>query len=676
MSLRINAANIDIVTRGPVCGAHLRFTDGLNVLRANNSSGKSTCLQAIIYALGLEGMLGARRDVPLPHSVTDRLMIAGEELLVLESSVTIEIANGSGEVMTLRRAIKSDADDRSLIRSWNGAAITGSGQGLTEQDYFVRRAGAAQREAGFHSRLAQFLGWTLPRVSKYDGSEVPLYLECIFPFFYVEQKHGWTGVQARMPSYLGIRDVSTRSTEFVLSLDAYQKALDRQRLMSAAAEIESEWKSVTQSIKTLCDSTGIVPSNLALTPAANVGDDVEIRCRIWTTDAGWVPVDQRLAQLRQQLDAAQATVVPTVRDNAEELEAGLAEAQRTLDDAIVRLRLAQDQLRSYTTQRDNLDVRIEALREDLQRHRDSRLLAQLGSSIATSPGELTVCPTCHQDLHDGMDIAAHVMTIDESIAHIDRQIVTFSEMRADVARAVEAEAAAVRTQRIVLADLRAQIRAHSDALVGPSGAPSLATVTARVTLQQSLSQLGQAIDELARMQSALVRLSHLWATNRARLGEQDSGPSPSDRAKIDYFENSLRDQLAQYEFDSLRPTDIDISRETYRPIHEGFDLGFDLSASDMVRLIWSYLLGVLDTSKTYSARHPGLLIFDEPRQQDTAQTSFAALLRRSSEISEGAQMLIATSESSTSLESMLTNVPHTVIDFPAGERILQPLEGI
>ena len=56
----------------------LAFADGLNVLRADNSSGKSTVLQSIIYALGLEGMLSARRDIPLPHSMTDYVEVDGE----------------------------------------------------------------------------------------------------------------------------------------------------------------------------------------------------------------------------------------------------------------------------------------------------------------------------------------------------------------------------------------------------------------------------------------------------------------------------------------------------------------------------------------------------------------------------------------------------------------------
>ncbi len=73
----------------------LPFAPGLVVLRADNSSGKSTCLQGIVYALGLEGMLSASRAIPLPHVATSSLTdeADGRELGVLESYVMLEFEN-------------------------------------------------------------------------------------------------------------------------------------------------------------------------------------------------------------------------------------------------------------------------------------------------------------------------------------------------------------------------------------------------------------------------------------------------------------------------------------------------------------------------------------------------------------------------------------------------------
>lgn len=87
------------------------------------------------------------------------------------------------------------------------------------------------------------------------------------------------------------------------------------------------------------------------------------------------------------------------------------------------------------------------------------------------------------------------------------------------------------------------------------------------------------------------------------------------------------DQLHKYEFSSVSPRSISISNETYKPIHEdGFDLGFDLSATDMIRLIWSYLVGLLELTRSQRMDHPGFLIFDEPRQHEMAPSSYAEFL--------------------------------------------------
>ncbi len=46
-------------------------------------------------------------------------------------------------------------------------------------------------EDGFHNFLAKFIGYQLPEVNGSDQRRVTLYLECLFPFFFVEQISGW-----------------------------------------------------------------------------------------------------------------------------------------------------------------------------------------------------------------------------------------------------------------------------------------------------------------------------------------------------------------------------------------------------------------------------------------------------------------------------------------------------
>ena len=73
MSIRIRQLRLRVATGGGTFGADIPFTDGLNVLWADNTTGKSTALQSILYALGLERMLSPRREIPLTYVMTSHL---------------------------------------------------------------------------------------------------------------------------------------------------------------------------------------------------------------------------------------------------------------------------------------------------------------------------------------------------------------------------------------------------------------------------------------------------------------------------------------------------------------------------------------------------------------------------------------------------------------------------
>jgi hypothetical protein len=103
-----------------------------------------------------------------------------------------------------------------------------------------------------------------------------------------------------------------------------------------------------------------------------------------------------------------------------------------------------------------------------------------------------------------------------------------------------------------------------------------------------------------------------------------------------------------------------ISRDDYLPRREEFDLQADISASDSIRVVWAYLLGLLEVDAQAETNHPGLLVFDEPRQQSTKEVSFEALLHRAGRDARGRQVIFATSEDLDSLKAMLEDVPHAL----------------
>ncbi len=69
-------------------------------------------------------------------------------------------------------------------------------------------------------------------------------------------------------------------------------------------------------------------------------------------------------------------------------------------------------------------------------------------------------------------------------------------------------------------------------------------------------------------------------------------------------------------------------------------------------------------AKIGETNHPGLVVFDEPRQQEAAPTSVARLISEANRIaSSGKQILIATSEDLDSVRKFVANVDHKLVVF-------------
>lgn len=667
----IRALQIRVKADHAVFGRDLNFTSGLNILRADNTSGKTTALMSILFALGLEGMLGPTWKVPLAHAMTDRIEHEGAEFSVHESFVRLELSNAAGQTICVTRYARSQDRDINLIAVSLGPELT-LGREYQRRDFFVRRQGAAQREAGFHKYLAQFMALDLPDVTRTDGSEGPLYLETLFPFFFVEQKHGWSSTQARVPTHFRIKEVQRRSAEFVLGLDVLERIRQRQRLRSNMAEIEGQWSALKRHVAERAHATnlglarpvGRISSGIAeydFIPKVTIGDE-------------WVTLQEAPIRLRATL-AAESDRVRTVGEAASEIEVRAQTLESKLRQALAVAASISEERQLYEGQVAQLEVRIEALREDLQRHKDSEILRNLGSRHAHSLLVDRLCPTCHQEVEDGLSISRHPMTTSENIEFIGRQIATFESMRADTVRVITAIQAREASVRREAQDTRREIRATRDALVSANSLPSVDDVARRYSLAARADELERVSGEFDDFRREFQELARNWDRQRSLLDELGNAElSVNDTLKLDALSASVRNQLVLYGFSSLRPQEIAIDEATYRPTHDGFDLGFDISASDMIRVIWAYLIGMLNISRQYGGNHIGVLVFDEPRQQDTAVTSYRELLSQAVASGEaGSQVIFATSEPLPSLMGLLGGAPCNLVSLLPGEKLLQRL---
>ena len=676
MSLRLRQLEIRIRTMRGTFGVRLPIKpQGLVVVRANNTSGKSTCVQSIIYALGLEAMLTVSQQTPpLQYAVLERFQYGDEEVQVDESEVLLEMENGLGEIVTVQRPIVSNTKKTNLITVWSGPLLTNPTAGYEKQDYFVRIEGAAQRPRGFHAFLAKYINWNLPTVSRFDGSQAPLYLECIFPLFMTEQKHGWSGIQARMPTHFRIREMGKRAIEFVLKLDSYEIAERRQRLREQLSSIGERWGRLTSEVDAKIGALGGVVRNLHRLPVSEWPLVPAPECIVFDGNE-WERVQAATLRISSRLKDLSTEEVPVVSTAVDRVAEDLRSAQKQLTTLeVLAVRALRD---NETEEAENSSIRerIAALEADQQNYQDLKRLRDIGSdlrlSIATGR-----CPTCDQEINDVLlpQLAtAPPMSFDDNIKFIAGQIATFRTMLTDSERVVEGRRRSATAIRSKMQELRANIRAYKQTLTSANNSASAADVRERMALEASL-QTYQSITE--QLDSALEQLETLaieFAEYSAALDALKSDTSEQDESKLQSLQASFVSQLDQYGFSSIRPSSLlRISRETYRPTYEGFDLGFNLSASDMIRTIWAYLFGLMEVARSGNTNHLGLLVLDEPRQQQADKVSFSEFAKRAAGALEaGQQVLFMTSEDPETLTTMLEGTEHQYISFEG--KMIQPL---
>ena len=660
--MRLRQLQIRLSTTNGPYGVSIPFTEGLVVIWADNSMGKSTCARAILVALGMEAMLTtSQKDLPLTGAMTTKLDDDGEVHEVFESEVWLELQNSDNEVITVQRTVKGPRD-KNIITVHRGAVLSENTE-CSSVDFFVNRAGGATRPAGFHSYLAEFLGWDLPLVQTYEGNEVPLYLQCILPYVMTEQTRGWSSVQPPVPSQFRIRDVHKRVVEFLLDMDAHRIALKRQALQLEKNRLEARWSSRVRTANALAKSAGGIAHGIPNEPTTTWPPQHRPSLKVPDNNT-WIGIGDRLLLRVLKQQSLSKSEVPEVADAASIATSELAESEKLLiarQAVLSRLLEAVDAEEHEVTR---VQQRLDALREDIAHNKDSRTLRRLGARTDSEVDQGS-CPVCHQHIADALlplSPDQQVMSLDQNIKFLEEQMRTFEAVLEQSKRVAAARALQADASRAEIGRLRERIRYLRETLSSRETSPSIASVYERVELSRDILEDEKLLRGFEDAMSSFEGLTREWDSlqkSLSKLPKEDL--SASDHSKLKLWQESIHRQLERYDFKSVPWSEIELSPFSYKPEIEGFELQTAISASDLIRTIWAYQSGLLEVARECATNHPGLLIFDEPRQQSTRDVSFVALLKRASESSKfGQQVIFFTSEDEERLQRHLDGLPHTL----------------
>lgn len=662
-------------------GTDIPLEAGLNVVQAPNTSGKSTCLQAIIYALGLERSLGPQLIVPLPYAMREQIHQFKEDPyeLVLQSYVELEIANAQGEIVVLHRDVVGEKSTK-LIQTWSGPSLSSEMPRGEQRDFFVLDGGSATNESGFHAFLAHFLDWDLPIVARYDGTECPLYLEAIFPMLFVEQKRGWSSIQGPFPTYLRIQDVARRVMEFLLDLETAKNRRRRAELRAAISELLGRWSDRRKSLEEAATRVGRI-RGLAVQPSAEFAAAPTLDLQLYY-QGEWTRLADVLQIATGRVAELEASQVETVEQAAPDIQARVTELRSQLDALSAVLEAVRGEYGAETQDNEALEERVGALETDLKRNQDAQKLQRLGSELGRAAWE-NVCPTCHQGVSNELlpTVDSVGMALDENIAFIKSQLELYRSGLANSRERLQEIAARYRGSERDLQDKQQQLRALRQELTRPSASPSRAAIEEIVRLQAFVDRL-EGVDELANsLLDELREIASEWALATSNLRQLPADElTVADKLKIEHLQTAIRRHLERYGFRSFQPGEISLSYDNFRPLVLRNDKGetvekeinFEMSASDAIRLKWAYYLSCMELMRDFSVNHPGLAIFDEPGQQEVESSSLFEFLRSAAQSSQhGQQVLVSTSETYEAVSATLGESAN-IVSFPGF--ILQPIE--
>jgi hypothetical protein len=451
-----------------------------------------------------------------------------------------------------------------------------------------------------------------------------------------------------------------------MNLDVHKLELERQSLQAKIDQNAQAWRTLWEEMERIARRNGGRTEALPDRPTILRDQIAKGHILVGDKDA-WVTLRDLLVQLRAKVAELTAIEVPVVAESADHLVRQLQEKTKAVEVANrTRIEVYKaKQLKDSDVA--SLEGRIQSLSEDLQKTLDVQKLQRYSGSV----GSLTPdrCPTCEQTLIDALlsqEVLTAVMPIEDNIEYIRSQLKMFEDiLKREQGERTKLELRAAQADRELNA-LYAEIRSIREDLVAPSGNPSAVAIEERVRTEARIREF-ETINSI--FADTVERMETLAAAHGEVLQALAALPrdkmSPGDRLKLDALTGLLRQRAQEFGFSTFDPRELTIDEDTYRPQKEGYEIGFETSASDAIRLKWAYQLGLLELGHQHPTNHPGMLLLDEPRQQSSSKISFGRLLERAAAHQRAdQQVIVSTSEDLETVKDILSRLKCNATIFP------------
>jgi hypothetical protein len=642
---RVNRLKILVKTAFGDFGFDNTFDKKINFITSTiNTRGKSSCIEAIYYCLGLEELIGGKSEKALKPVFRDKLEYGNREIKVLETEFYLEIQNKDKVIKTIYRAAKKEAFNSSLIRVFSGSIEDVFVGKCTSEDMYVHSPGAAVNQKGFHRFLEEFIGISLPEVPSYDDVDRKLYLQVLFSAMFIEQKRGWSDLFACLPTYLKIREPQKRVVEFLIGLETLKIEQLKQQCKVKEEAIKQSWRENIRVISKTLSRYNCVIKGIGDKPEI-LGDTYIDRIQIMKVNNSneEVELSVYISELKKEIEVLMQKPVE-VGANIDEIEDALAKKQEELNEIEELLETERKKRSLEEASIIALKENLDTIKLDLINNKDVKKIKKLGSTQDWKVNN-DLCPTCNQPIQDMLllqDLDLKVMSVDENIKHLESQksmiefaIKTHNYNITAINENITSLNARLLNARRILRSIKNDIYSAEDNV-------SEAILRNKILLENEIEDLNFVFEETVELCKEFKSLSDDWTKLlQFKVGLPADKFSEKDKKKVAKLRENFVNNLELYGFSSIVDlSQIDISENKLIPISNGFDMKFDSSASDSIRAIWAFTVALMQTSFNFNGNHPNILIFDEPDQQSANITDLYNLINQLAKEKKDFQVII------------------------------------
>ena len=629
-------------------GRVLDFASGLNLVVGDNTSGKTTLVECLFYALAMEELIeGKPCDKTLDKAVKSQFLYMEpdgnqHEWLVKESFVQIQLSNTNEETITVKRKIVSDDKQQNKMYVWQ-SPILDKMERKDCREYYIhnRDDHNTEHNEGFYALLADFADLPIIPVPARNTDKTIFYMQTVFTASYIEQKRGWSDFFANIRSY-NIINPKQKLVEYLMGYDTNTDLINSIGLKEKRKKLENLWSTKVTAVKNYLSYNGLYTDGLQTEIKQQKIELDELRIAVRSESVEIYTYKERLKQRIQELENKQKS--SQVGNGYEQYLVVLKRYEQHIEEYknyCIELVTEADKL-------DNIREHIKYIESEMKRY-DS--LRKVNNIITTL--DVKICPTCHQHLPSDTSTQS-ALTSSQIQASRDM----LSMQRSFLMPMVKRLEAALKNKELNKLYLDKQLRKEEVEVKMMASQNNINLYPLSTNEQFELVDCKTKVVTLDEVElhtrEQIEQLSHIKNDYQQvcgkikKLGDMEEDDLPTAQMlsafrkllnKFNYTSNNVINEVFFKEEDTTYK---------YLPVikhgeNNEEEIRADSSASDFIRSIWAYYLTLLTESK----RHPGFLVMDEPCQHSMKEESLTHLFEVCASITDKQTILFCSSQPKT-----------------------------